>query len=174
MPRFVRRFLPFGQTLRGLNDHIGMQRGFPPAPLYRLLHSGDRMLGQQLQDPDVLTSTGGGAIPGLEIFSQRGKNRRQFPVAKHRRMIQRRRTTAQNRQIMLLLNDQLPPLVTAPMRSHHRALGHDVDPVNVSLDRDLLKRPATGNGIPIGVVADGLVFIDFDLCGDTSIEGVGG
>jgi len=60
------------------------------------------------------------------------------------------------------------------MRSHHRALGHDFDPVNVGLDRDLLKRPAAGDGIAIGVVADRLVFIDFGLVGDTGIEGVGG
>jgi len=88
-----------------LNNQIGMQRGFPPAPFYRLLYSWDRMLGQQLQDPDVLTSTGGGAIPDLEIVSQREETRRQFPLAKHRRMIQRRRATAQNCQVMLLLHD---------------------------------------------------------------------
>ena len=157
-----------------MNNQIGVQRGFPPAPLYRLLYSGDRMLGQQLQDPDVLTSTVRRTIPGLEIFSQRGKNRRQFPVAKHRRMIQRRRATAQNRQVMLLLHDQLPPLVTSWVRSNHRTLSHDVDPVNVGLDRDLLKRPATGDGIPIGIVADGLVFIDFGFFGNTGIEGAGG
>ena len=174
MPRFVRRSLTFGQTLSSLNNQIGVQRSFSPAPFYRLLHSWDRMLGQQLQDPDVLTSPVRRAIPGLEIFSQRGKNRRQFPVAKHRRMIQRRRATTQNRQIMLFLHDQLPPLVTTPMRSHHRTLGHDVDPMNIRLDRDLLKGPATGDGVPIGIVADRLVFIDFGLCGDTGIEGAGG
>ena len=96
-PRFARRSLTFGQTLSGLNNQIGVQRDFPPAPFYRLLYPSDRMLGQQLQDPDVLTSPGGGAISSLEIFSQRGKIRWQFPVAKHRRMIQRRWATAQNR-----------------------------------------------------------------------------
>ena len=171
--RFVRGHLTFSQTLSGLNNQIGMQWDFPAAPLYRLLYSWDRMLGQQLQDPDVLTSSARGAIPGLEIFSQRGKTRRQFPLAKHRRMIQRRRATAQNRQIMLLLHDQLSPLVTAPMRSHHRALGHHVDPVHVGLDRDLLKRPATGDGISIGIVTDRLVSIDFGLLPDTGIEGTG-
>ena len=157
-----------------MNNQIGVQRDFPPAPFYRLLYPSDRMLGQQLQDPDVLTSPGGGAISSLEIFSQRGKIRRQFPVAKHRRMIQRRRATAQNRQVMLLLHDQLPPLVTTPMRSHHRTLGHDVDPMDIRLDRNLLKGPATGDGVPIGVVADRLIFIDLGLCGDTGIEGTGG
>jgi hypothetical protein len=170
-PRFARRCLTFGQTLRGLNNQIGMQGGFPAAPLDRLLYSLDRMLGQQLQDPDVVPRPSRGTIPGLELLSQRSKDRRQFPVAKHRRMIQRRRPSAQNRQIMLLLHDQLAPLVTPPMRSHHRALGHHVDPIDIRLDRDLLKGPATGDGIAIGVVADGLVFIDFGLLGDTGIEG---
>jgi hypothetical protein len=172
-PRFARRSLTFGQTLRGLNNQIGVQWDFPMTSFDRLLDSLDRMLGQQLQDPDVVPRPRSGTMPGLELFAQRGKDRRQFPVAKHRRMIQRRRATTQNRQIMLLLHDQLSSLVTPPMRSHHRALGHHVDLIDIRLDRDLLKCPATGDGIAIGVVADGLVFIDFGLCGDTSVEGAG-
>jgi hypothetical protein len=156
-----------------LNDQIGMQQSFPAALLDCLLDSLDRMLGQQLQDPDVLPRSGSGTIPGLELFAQRSKDRRQFPAAKHRRMIQRRRPPAQNRQIMLFLHDQLAPFVTTPMGSHHRALGRHVDPINISLDRDLLKGPTTRDGIAIGVIADGLIFIDFGLCSDTGIEGAG-
>jgi hypothetical protein len=71
---------------------------------------------------------------------------------------------------MLLLHDQLAPFVTAPMRGHHHALGNDFDPMDIRLDRDLLKSPAPGHRIAVGVVANRLILIDAGLGGDTGIE----
>jgi len=76
------------------NDVIGIHGRLPAAVGDGLLNHLHRVFGQQLQDPHVLSRTGGESLPRLEVGPQCVEAGRQFPPGKHEGMIQGRRATA--------------------------------------------------------------------------------
>lgn len=58
--------LLLGQAPSVMDDSVGVQIFRRPATPDGPLDAGDRMFGQQLQDADVLTRSGRGAVPLLQ------------------------------------------------------------------------------------------------------------
>lgn len=81
-----------------------------------------RVLGQQLQDPHVLSGSGGQSLPLLEVGPQLIEARRQLPLGKHEGMIQSRRSATEDGQVMLRLHDPFPAGITARMPGDHPCL----------------------------------------------------
>lgn len=162
-----------GQTLRGLDNQIGMEEDFPATLFYRLLDALHRMLCQQLQYANVVPNTAGVAMPGLQLLPQLGKAGRQLPLPKNRRMFQSGRPTAQNRQIMFLPEDQVPPRITAGVRGNYRIGPDHINPIDICLDRYFFKGPATRNRVPIGVKTDGLIFVNAGRFGNVRVKRMG-
>jgi len=98
---------------------VGIDRHFDATAYNRLLHHFHRVFGQQLQDANVLSRSGEGAVTALKVFSQTLEAGRQRPTIEHRRMVQSRRSTTENGQIVAGLDDPLLPRVTALVRGDH-------------------------------------------------------
>jgi hypothetical protein len=81
----------FGLTLDLANDLVGMQVFDLLATFDRPLYARDRVLSQQLQNPDVLASAGWCAVALFQLLPHAGKHGWQAPVAIHVRVIQRSR-----------------------------------------------------------------------------------
>lgn len=130
------------------------------------------MLLQQLQNADVLLGPAAGALvlfQGLPQFVEHGW---QMPAAKDARVIQRGRPALETIQIVFRNQDLLVPAVRARVRSDHLALQHDVDAVQVSLDRHRLKSGEARHAVAVGVVAHHLVLIDLRRLVQAGIERV--
>jgi hypothetical protein len=65
-----------------------------------LLHARDGMLGQKLQDANVLTRPRQGAVLLLQSLAQRGEHRRQLPLFVDVGVVQGRRLASQRHQVM--------------------------------------------------------------------------
>lgn len=76
--------MALGQTFGGMNDQIRMQRALVSGQINSLLYSLGGMLGQQLQDTDILTGALGVTMTPLQVFTQLLKTQRQFPLTKNR------------------------------------------------------------------------------------------
>ena len=74
MAEFVR---PAGPALDAESNQFGLGRAGSDGPLDAF----DGMLGQQLQDADVLPGAGSGAEALFECLPQLGERQRQLPVA---------------------------------------------------------------------------------------------
>ena len=136
-----------------------------------LLHHLQRVLSQQLQDSNILPGSGFRALTVLKVGSQLIKAGRQLPSVKHKRMIQGRRTTTEDRQIMPGLHDPSPSPVAALMTGNHpQAIDH-LDPIHVRLDSYRLESPATRHTVAVRIEPNRLILVY--LCGlrDERIEG---
>jgi hypothetical protein len=101
----------------------------------RSLDARHRMLGQQLQDADVLPRAGSKATPLFQVGAQFREHRRQVPVLVHVGVIESRRFATQHRQIVQRIEDLHAVLVAARMACDHLSARHDLDVRDVALDR---------------------------------------
>ena len=128
------------------------------------------MLLQQLQDADVVLGSPAGPVLPFQGRAQFVEESGQLPAAKDVGMIQRRRPTIQPVQVMQRIEDLLVPAIAARMGSDHFPAQHDVDPLDVDLDRHGLESGRTRHAVAVGLVADHLVFIDLGRLADIGIE----
>lgn len=118
------------------------------------------MPAEQLQNADELT---GGCVAGQTLFqlsAKFAKRRRQLQIAVDVRMLQHGRFFQQDAQVMQRIEHLGMTFVTARVRGNDLVLRDDVDAFDVRLDRHFAKRIRTRNGVPIGIMANSLVFID--------------
>jgi len=147
---------------RGGEDNlVGVDGGFGTVLNDRVLDHGHRVVGQQLQDTNVLPGPGDGAVTLLKVFPQALEAGRQRPTIKHRGMVQRRRTTPENGQIVTGLDDPFISCVAASVRGDHAIRRDHIDPIDIRLDRHRGEGPATGNAVAIGVESHRLILVDF-------------
>lgn len=134
------------------------------------LHPRDRMLRQQLEHPHVLPDSRPDSVPLLQTVPKFLERSRQLPVAVHVRVIQRRRSTAQGRQVMPWIENLLSPLVAPRMLGHDRLVEHDLHPLDVALHRHRLKGTMTRDAVGDVVEAGELVLVDLRRLADAGIE----
>lgn len=98
------------------NEMIGVDGGFDATLDNRFLDHSHWVLGQQLQDTDVLPRSGDGAVTSLKVVPQTLEAGRQCPAIEHRGMIQGRRSPTENSQIVTGLDDPFTPRVASFVR----------------------------------------------------------
>ena len=99
------------------------------------LHSLQRMRRQHLQDSHVLPHAGASPVPFFQSLSQLQKYSRKLPVAVHVRVIQRRGTTLQSRQIVQRIEHLIAAFIASRMRRHDRVLMDDLHAIDVRFHR---------------------------------------
>jgi hypothetical protein len=130
-----------------------------------------RVFGQELQNSNVLPCATGEPVPFFEVGPQLVEAGRQLPFGKHKGMIQGRRPTPQDRQVMLGRHDPFVPRVTTDMTSDDSRTGDHLDPIGVRLDRHRLEGPAAGNTVAIRIESHRLVLVHLGALGNKGIEG---
>jgi hypothetical protein len=68
-------------------------------------HARHGMLGQELQNADVLAGTDLRCQPVLQALAHLGEERRQLPISENIGMVQRRRPSSQTGQVVQRLQD---------------------------------------------------------------------
>lgn len=155
------------------NDVIGIHGRLLAAVGDGLLNHWHRVFGQQLQDPHVLSRAGGQPLSRLEIGPQRVEAGRQFPLGKHKGMIQGRRSAPEDRQIVRRLHDPFPAGVTACVAGKEAGAGHHLDPIHVRLDGHRLESPPPRNTVTVRVEPHRLVLVHLGRLRHERIEGPG-
>lgn len=127
---------------------------------------------QQLQHTDELPRTGQRAMPLFQLPAKLIEDRRQFPVAKHGRMVQTGRFAAQRRQIMTRIENLLALGIRPLVPGDCLTPGDHLDTIHVALDRHRLKRPTARHAVAVIVEGDRLVLIHLPLFADAGVEAV--
>ena len=128
------------------------------------------VLWQQLQNTDVMLAAVARSVLPLQGLPQFVEHRRQLPAAKDVGMVQGRRATIQPVEIVRRIEDLLVTTVGARVRGDHLVTQHDVNPLDVGLDRHGLEGSGTGHAVAVGLVTDHLVLIDLGGVEHTGIE----
>lgn len=153
-----------------LDDRLDVVAGAAVAHDDRTLDTRHRMLGQKLQDANVLPRAGGEATPLFQVGTQLREHRRQLPVLVHVGVIERRRLAAQYRQIMQRIEDLHAMLIAARMTRDHLGADHNFDVRDVTLDRHRAEREHTRHTVRVVVEAHGLILVRLGRLHDARIE----
>lgn len=109
---------PPGRALDAESDQFGLGRAGSDGSLDTF----DGMLGQQLQDADVLLGAGPGAEALFECLLQLGERRRQLPVAIGVGMVERRGAPPEGQGGVERLEDLLIAVITAAVAGYDLSL----------------------------------------------------
>ena len=153
-------------------DVIGVDRRLLAALADGLFDHLHGVFGQQLQDAYVLPGSGRQTLPLLEVGPQLLEAGGQFPAVEHEGVIQRRRPAAEDRQVVLGLDDPFVPGVTALVPGDHAGLGCHLDPIHIRLDRHRLEGPAPRNAVAVRVEPHRLVLVHLGRLRHKRIEDV--
>jgi len=135
------------------------------------LHALDGVLGQELQDADVLPCPRADAVLSLQVGTQLAEYARQIPVTVQVGVIERGRLPLQRHQIVQRLQQLLALGVRAQVPGDDLAAGHDGDVIDVALDRHRLERERARHAVVVRVEADGLVLVHLGRLGHAGVEG---
>jgi hypothetical protein len=141
-----------------------------PAGLDGSLHFVDGMLLQQLQDAGIVLDAAAGPVLFFQRRAQFAENGRQVPAPEDVGMVQRRRPPLQRLQVMLRIEDLLVFPVRPRVRSDHLAAQHQIDPVDVRLDRHRLEGRRPRHAVAVVVETDCLVLVSSRRLQDAGIE----
>ena len=141
------------------------------AGLDAALHLVQRMVQQQVQNPQIVFGPLPGPVLVLQGTAQLVKDRRQLPVSKDVGVVQGCRSSLQRLQVMPRIQHLLVAPVSARMRGDHLAAVNHLNVVAISFDRDRLKGARARHAVAIGVVADHLVLVGLGWLQQAGIEG---
>jgi hypothetical protein len=110
------------------------------------------MLGQQLQDANVVAGADRGPVLPFQGRTQLGEDRRQLPVLVDIGVIQRRRLAPQQHQVMQRLEDLLAAAIRTRVPGDHLAAGHDLDVFHIGFHRH--RREGVRPRHAVGVVVE--------------------
>ena len=130
------------------------------------------MFFQQVQHAHVVLAAAVGPVLTLQRRPQLAEDGRQLPAPEDVGVVERRRPALQGAQIMLRVEDLLVLAVAARVRGDHPAAEHDVDAVDVALDRHRLEGGRARHAVAVVVEAGHLEFIDLGRLADARIEGM--
>ena len=153
--RLARR--PFGHAA---DNPGGVQLGVAAQTFNHVLHPLQRMLGQQLEHADVLPHPRPGAVTSLQTLPELGKHPGKLPAAVDVRMVQRRRTTAQRRQIVPRIEHLVARRVAPPVAGNHTIAMHDVHPIDVRFHGHRLERVRPGHAVLHVLETHQLILVD--------------
>lgn len=129
------------------------------------------MLGQELQDADVLAGTGRGAVAPLEVAAQLAEHGRQLPVAIDVGMVQRGRLAAQRHQIVQRIQHLHAVGVAARVLSDDLVAGHDGDAFDIALHGHGAESIRPRHAVAVAVETHGLVLVHLGRLRQARIEG---
>ena len=144
---------------RSLDHSFGTDQLLAAAGLDRLPHAGQRMIGQQLQDPHEPPCAGHRAVVFFQLGTELGEAGRKLPVPVHRGMVKRAGLAAQGREVVERVEDQRIGLPRPACGRDDLASGHDHDSVHIALDRHHLKCERPRNAVPVTLESDGLILV---------------
>jgi hypothetical protein len=162
-------------AIRGLPPHklqdcFDVEARFGPALFDGPLHLLRSMLLQQLQDADVMFGPVARPMLPLQRLTQFAEHGGQLPAAENMGVVQSRRAALQAVEIVLRIEDLLVPAVAAWVRGDDLTAQHNVNPLDVHLDRHRLKSGRTRHAVTIGLVADHLILVDLGRLKDAGIK----
>lgn len=163
-------FLGKSQLPGTLCDQLGVETFGAKVLFNRFLHSGERMIDQELQHADVMPSTGVLAVSLFQTLPQVLKDGWQLPAAIDVGVIQSSRPPLQSRQIMQRIEHLLVRLIAAFVPGNSLAGDDDLDVIDVALHRCGLKGVLSRHAITDLVEASSLVFVDLGLLIHAGIE----
>jgi hypothetical protein len=152
-------------------DGFDVIAGRAVAVLDGALHVGDRMVVQQVQDAHVMLGAAPGSVLFFQIDAEFAEEGRQLPAAKDVGMVQRRRAAPQRVQIVARIEDLFVLAVGAWMAGDHVVAQHDLDMIDVALDRHRLKSGTARHAVAVVVETRHLVLVDLGRLHGAGIEG---
>jgi hypothetical protein len=159
-----------GLPPRTLQDGFNVEARFDPALFDGPLHLLRSMLLQQLQDADVMFGPVACPMLPLQRLAQFAEHGGQLPAAENIGVIQSRWAALQAIEIVLRIEDLLVPAVAARVRGDELPAQHNVNPLDVNLDRHSLKGGRTRHAVAIGFIADHLILVDLGRLKDIGIK----
>ena len=150
-----------------------VEAGRTTAGLDRTLHFLQAMVGQHMQDADIVLDAPPRTVLTLQVATQLVEDRRQLPVPKDVGMVQRCRPALQRVQVMSRVEDLLVLAITTRVRRDHLSALHDVHPFDVGFDCYGPEGGTTRHAIAVGVVADHLVLVGLGRLQHAGIEAMG-
>lgn len=136
----------------------------------RAVHTLQRMLGQQLQDANVLTRPGQGAVLFLQRLPQLRERGRQLPVFVDVGVIQSRRLPPEGHQVVQRIEHLHAARVRAPMARDDAPLGHHLQVFHIGLDGHRRKGVSTWHAVSVVIKTHGLVLVHLGSLGHTGVE----
>ena len=131
----------------------------------------DGMVGQQLEDADILPGAGAETEPLFEVAAQVGERWRQVPIAVDRGVVQGRRFALQNHQKMQGIEHFFAVAIAASVRCHLLPVGDHDDALDVPFHRHRAEGEPPRDAVTVVVEAHRLVLIDLSRLEHASIEG---
>ena len=128
------------------------------------------MVGQQLEDADILPSAGAQAEPLFEVAAQLGEGRRQVPIAVDRGVVQGGRFALQHHQEMQGIEYFFAAAIAARVRRDLLAVGDHGDALDVPLYRHRPEGEPPRDAVIVVVEAHRLVLIDLSRLEHASVE----
>ena len=135
-----------------------------------LLHTFDRVLGEQLQDPNELAGSCLGAVLLFQGHTQIAEYCRQLPLSVDVGVVERRRLATQCHQVMQRIQHLHPLGIGAWVLGDALAAGHDLDMMHVTLDSHGLERKPTRHAVAVPIEAHGLILVHLGRLPDGGVE----
>jgi hypothetical protein len=134
------------------------------------LHALDGMLGQQLQDADVLPRAGRGTMLFFQGLPQVAEHRRQLPVLVNVGVVQRRRLARQRHQVMQRVEHLHALGVTPGVAGDDLATRHHLDALDIGLHRDRAEGVRARHAVGVVIETHRLVFVHLGRLGYAGVE----
>jgi hypothetical protein len=135
------------------------------------LHDVERMVGQQLQDTHIVLGAAARSMLALQRRPQFTEHGGQLPASEHVRMIQGGGATRQRVQVVTRVEHLRVRGVRTRVRRNHLITVHDVDALDIRLDRDGLEGRRTRHAIAVAVATHHLVLVHLGRLVQAGIEG---
>jgi hypothetical protein len=152
--------------------HVEARRA--AAGLDRTLHVIEAVVGQQVQDADIMLDATPGAVLTFQVAAQFVEDGRQLPVPQDVGMVQRRRPALQRVQVMPRLENLLMLAIAAGVRGDHLPVLHDVYTFHVGFDGHGLEGGRARYAVAVRVVADHLILVCLGRLHHAGVEGATG
>jgi hypothetical protein len=132
----------------------------------------EAMVGQQVQDADIMLDTTPGTVLAFQVAAQLVEDRRQLPVPKDVGMVHGGRPALQRVQVMTRVEDLLMLAIATRLRGDHLAALHDVQPFDVGFDRYRPEGGVAWHTVAVAVIADHLILVGLGRLHHAGIEGI--
>jgi len=132
------------------------------------------MLGQQLQDANVLTCPGHGTVLLFQGLAQLREHRRQLPMFVDFGVVQRRRLAPQRHQIVQRIEHLHPLGIRTHVAGDDLTLGHHGDVLDIGLHGDRRERVRTRHAVGVVIETHGLVLVHLGHLRHARVERSGG
>lgn len=132
----------------------------------------EAMVGQQMQDANIVLDATPGTVLAFQVAAQLVEDRRQLPVPKDVGMVHGGRPALQRVQVMTRVEHLLVLAIATRVRGDHLAALHDVHTLDVGFDRYRREGGAAWHAVAVAVEADHLILVGLGRLHRAGIEGI--